>query len=229
MRLNKFIANSGLCSRREADLAPVAVHVGKGVGGDGAVFQFDAVQDPVEVFFLQVPVELRAINLADPVGGVGEFLREFAVVGQEQHARGGLVETSHRIDALRAEALGDEVHHGPVGVRIGQRGDEAFGLVHHEIDFLLAFDAGPVEPDVVFGRIDLRAQFGDSFSVDGNLAGFDERVGVTARADAGIGDVFVETDESVAGGSFLFHRKQTCKIRAFYPAKIVYTAKNSYF
>ena len=137
----KVFANNEAGVDLETHLRLVTVHIGEGVGGDGAVFQFDTREDLVEIFFQEVLVEGGVVDFAHLVLGVGKLVGQVAVVGEEQHAGRGFVEPADRIHAFRAEAFGDQVHHGAVGVGIGEGGDEILGFVHHQVDFLLALDA----------------------------------------------------------------------------------------
>ena len=168
---------------------------------DLAVFQFDALDDGVEVGLLEVLVQEGVVDLAGAVGGVREFVGQFAVVGEHQHAGRGFVQAAHRIDALRALGVRDEIHHGLLRVRIGHRRDVALWLVHHQIDLLFTLEAGAVEADVVV-RFHLDAQFRHDLAVDRHQPGLDEIVGLAARADAGVGNETVEAEGVVGGIDF---------------------------
>ncbi len=128
---------------------------------------------------------------------MGEATSEVAVVGEEQQAGGVAVEPADGIDALWTGAV-DEHHHGFAVLGVVDGGDEAFGLVEEEVAFALAVEGfATVFDHVAF--VNLEAHLGDYFAVDGDAASGDELVGITPRANAGIGNVFVEAGGAVVG------------------------------
>ena len=146
-----------------------------------------------------VPPVAAYCNLVDLRGGVREFLGQLAVVGEEQQAGGGAVQSSHRVYALGAAAV-HEHHDGAALLRVVGGGDEAFGLVEQEVAVALAAELLAAILHIVAGH-DHVAHLGDHLAVDLHAAGGDEFVGLATRADAGMGDVFVQAHRTL--GVFL--------------------------
>ena len=174
----------------DAHLLLVLLDVGNLVGEDLAVFERDALGDAVHVGARQGFVERHLVDFLLLVGRVRQLLRKVAVVGEQQQPEAVLVETSHRVDALRAGAR-DQLHDRLSGMGIVERSDVALGLVQHQVDLLLALHRLVVEPHFV-GRQHLGSQFGDDLAVDRNDARRDEIVGLAARADTRLGDEAVQ-------------------------------------
>ena len=181
----------------DAEFAVVGVDIFEFVGGDGAVGKFDAAQDGLAVLFGEGTVEVDLVDLLLVVGGMRQALGHLAVVGEEEDTGGVLVKPADGEYAYRG--LAEQVHHGLLRMRVAGGGDIAAGLVHDHIDFFLSLETLAVEADVVGEDIDLGAEFGDDFAVDGDAAGLDQTVGFPAGADARIGDVFVEADNLLHG------------------------------
>ncbi len=183
----------------DAQLAVVAlVDVLEFIGRDYPVGEFDAGEDLFLVFFREGMVQDHLVDLLLIIGRVSEALGHLAVVGEHQDAGGVLVQPAHGEHPRRA-AL-EEVHHGLLRVRVAGGRDVALGLVHDDVHLLLALEALSVEADVVGEDVDLGAQFGHHFAVHGDDAALDERVGLPAGADAGVGDVFVQADDLLDRG-----------------------------
>ena len=174
----------------DAHLLLVLLDVGNLVGEDLAVFERDALGDAVHVGARQRFVERHLVDFLLLVGRVRQLLRKVAVVGEQQQPEAVLVETSHRVDTLRAGAR-DQLHDRLSGMGIVERSDVALGLVQHQVDLLLALHRLVVEPHFV-GRQHLGSQFGDDLAVDRNDARRDEIVGLAARADSRLGDEAVQ-------------------------------------
>jgi hypothetical protein len=119
---------------------------------------------------------------------------EVAIVGEEDEAAGVVVERADGIDAFGKAAK--EIAQGFASLGIGKSGDDFGRFVHEEIHVTaLGFDEAAGGFDFVFGGIGLRAEFGDDFAVDANLAGENELLGVPAGSDAGVGDEFLKAFE----------------------------------
>lgn len=107
-----------------------------------------------------------------------ELLGDLTVVGEHQHTSGVLVKPSDREHAELA-AL-EQIHDGLLGVRVARTGDEAFRLVHHDVNFLLALESLSVETDVVLEDVDLCPKLGHNLAVYGHDAGLNEVVSLAA-------------------------------------------------
>ena len=175
-------ANDAVAARVEFDadalLAVVILVIGDVVGGDGTVIQLNAFRDAQHVVLGQGLVKDDMVELRDLAARMCEFLGQVAVVGKQQQARGLLVETAHRIDALGAGIL-DEFHHGVALIRVVGRGDEAFRLVEQDIAELLAVEGLATIHHLVVG-LHLVAHGGDHFAIHLHAAGLDKVVGFAA-------------------------------------------------
>ena len=85
-------------------------------------------------------------------------------------------------------------------MRVAGGGDIALGFVHEDVHLLLALEALAVETDVVVQDVHLGAQLGDDLPVHGDHAALDERIGLPAGADAGVGDELVQADDLLDRG-----------------------------
>jgi hypothetical protein len=106
---------------------------------------------------------------------------EIAIVGEEDEAAGVVVERADGIDTFWEAA--EKIAEGLAAFRIGESGDDFGRLVHEEVDVAaLGFNEAASGFDFIFGGIGLGAEFGDDFTVDANLAGEDELLGVATGA-----------------------------------------------
>ena len=107
-----------------------------------------------------------------------ELLGDLTVVGEHQHTSGVLVKPSDREHPQLASL--EKIHDGLLGVRVARTGDEAFRLVHHDVNFLLALESLSVETDVVLEDVDLCPKLGHNLAVYGHDAGLNEVVSLAA-------------------------------------------------
>jgi len=173
-------------------------HIGYGIGGNGPVFEFDAVGDFLHVGHRHRFVEGHLVDFFHFVAGMGESLRELPVVGEQDESCGVFIESSHRIDPFLT-GLFDQVHNGAFGMGIVGGGHHLAGFVEQNIDFPFGSEKAVVEADLV-GRGNLGSQFGDHLSVDGDHTRGNVFVGFTAGADSGVGNEPVEPDEFFLSG-----------------------------
>ena len=151
----------------------------------------DAAAEAVEGFFVGAAIDFDEIGFGDVRSGFGELLGERAVVGEEQEAFGGVIEATNGIDA--GGEIAEELHDGRATFGIAYGGDVAFRFIQHEIDGALGgLDGAAVDGDGVCVGIGFGAQFGDDLAVEGDTAGGDEFLGLTAGGDAGGGEEFLE-------------------------------------
>ena len=111
-----------------------------------------------------VLVEVHVVHLLLEELRMRQLRREVAVVGQEQHAGGVAVESSHGVYALGACVL-HEVHDGLALLRVIACGDVVLGLVEQHVHFLLESHGLVVELHLVRAH-HLRAQLGHHIAVD---------------------------------------------------------------
>ncbi len=156
------------------------------------ILEFDAVGDALHVLFGDILVGPDVIYFLFDKFGMCEFAGEVAVVGEQEYAGGVTVETANGIDAFLASVL-DEVEHGGTAVGVVGGGDAVFRLVEEYVAFTLRCYHFAVVFDNVGGGFYLYAEFFDSFAIDGDESLCDKFVGLSTRADAGVGHIFVES------------------------------------
>lgn len=129
---------------------------------------------------------------------MGEFFSHVAVIGQKEYASGIPVQTSNRINSLRALS-GNQVHNGLAGVRIVCGGYAVFRLVHYDVNLFLALDNLTVEADLVPLEY-LGSQLSNSLSVYGYDALENIFVGFPSGTDSGVCDEAVQADALLSLG-----------------------------
>ena len=95
-----------------------------------AVIELDAATEWLQVAIGQVAVHQRLVGLVDVLAGVQQILRQVAVGGKEQKARGVAVQATHREQARKAVAR-DQISHARALLRIAHGGEVAGRLVEH--------------------------------------------------------------------------------------------------
>jgi hypothetical protein len=145
---------------------------------------------PGQGFHRRSALDLGVIAALNLVTRMGDAFGERAVVGEQDEAFGGVVETAHRIEPGE---LRHQIHHRGAAFRIGASGDDALGLVEQQVHALhggldpLAIHANGIGGGVGFGPecfhghpIDAHAPLGDEF------------FGGPARGEAGAGEDFLQ-------------------------------------
>ena len=123
---------------------------------------------------------------------MGQLGSQVTIVGQQQHTRGVTVQTTNRIDTLRASTL-HKVHHRLTLLGIVARGHIVLRLVQQHIDLLLHGDGLLVELHLI-GTQHLGTQLGHHLTVHGDNTCLDKLVGLTTAANTGISQELVQTD-----------------------------------
>jgi hypothetical protein len=119
---------------------------------------------------------------------------EVAIIGEKHQAAGAVVKRTDGIDTFRKAT--EKIAERLTAFGIGKRGDNFGRLVHEQINVAaLGFHEAAGGFDLVARGIGLGAQFRDDFTVDADLAGKDELLGVATRGNAGVGDDFLEAFE----------------------------------
>ena len=151
----------------------------------------DAVAKFLDGLVVGLAADFDVICFGDVRAGLGEFLCQCAIVGEEKKTFAGVVETADGIDAFRE--IAEELHDGGAAFGVANGGDVTFGFVQKKIDEALwgterlAIDRDGVGEGVGFG-----AEFGDDFAVQGDPTGGDDFFGFAAGSDAGGGQDFLE-------------------------------------
>ena len=114
-----------------------------------AVVELDAATERREVAVGQLPVHECLVGLIDMLAGVQQVLRQVAVGGKEQKARGVAVQTTHREEPRKAVAR-DQVGHARALLWIAHGGEVAGRLVEHQVHgALVELDGHAVDLDMV--------------------------------------------------------------------------------
>ena len=166
------------------------------VRGDFAIVEFHAsVAQQIHIHRGERFVEFHVVGFLDFGARVGEFLGEVAVVGEEQQTGGVAVEAADRIYAFLA-GVAHEFHNVGTAPLVIRGGDVILWFVEQYVNGLFALQH-LVSVAHLIGGHHFVTHFGDNLAVDGDGAGGDEHIGFAARADASVGDVFVEAYGSV--------------------------------
>ena len=160
-----------------------------------AVAQPDPGEQFLHVFIGRAAGHLDKIRLLDAEAGMEQAVAEVAIVGQEEQALACLIEPADGVNpqaGLRHQIRGE----GPA-CRVVVRAQVAARLVDEPVNKSLGMDRLAVDGDTLLVRIDARAQFADHLAVDRHATGANQLVTVTPRADAGMGQEFVEALHNV--------------------------------
>ena len=159
---------------------------------DLAIIELDAFGNLTEVGSCDILVGVDVIDLLLEELRVSELGSQFAIVGEQEYARGVAVETTDGVNALIAGTL-DEVHDRLAVLGIVAGGDIILRLVEEHVDLFLDANGLVVELDLV-RTLHLRAELGDDYAIDADDASLDKGIGLAARADTGIGEELVQTN-----------------------------------
>ena len=176
----------------QTDVLAVLVGELQSIGDDLFVVQSYTVADRYFVLLFQVAVKNYRVDFLLAELGVSQFGSEVAVVGEQKHACCVAVEASYGVDALGAGVL-DNIHDCSALLGIVGRSDAVLGFVEEYIYFTLAFDRLVVEHYLV-GRQHFSSEAVHDLSVDGHYASLDKVVRFASAAEAGVGEVLVQTD-----------------------------------
>ena len=136
-----------------------------------AVIELDAATERFQVAIGHVAVHECLVGLVDVLAGVQQVLRQVAVGGKKQKARGVAVQAAHREEPRKAVAR-DQVGHAGALLRVAHGGEVAGRLVEQQVHgALVELDGHAVDLDMVAVDVDLGAQFGRDLAVDGHAAG----------------------------------------------------------
>jgi hypothetical protein len=164
-----------------------------------AALDGNAFAESVESLFGWLAGNFDEIGLFDAGSSLGELIREIAVVGDHEQAFAQVVETANRIEALGS--LREELHHGGTAFRVSHGGDEAAGLIEHEVAQALgALQQLAIDADVIASSVCLGTQRGDDLAVDLDASSGDHLFRMTATGDAGLGEDLLQALELGRGG-----------------------------
>ena len=176
----------------DACLVALVADVGDSICMDLSIFEFDAIGDALHILFGDVAVGPDMIYFLLHEFGVSELGGEVSIVGEQEHAGGVAVKTTHGIDSLFASIL-DNVEHGGASVGIVACGDTVFGLIEEDVAFAFgSYDLAVIFHDVA--TADLGAEFGHYFSIYLHQAAGDIFISFATRADAGVGHKLIEAN-----------------------------------
>lgn len=137
-------------------------------------------------------VNKDVVFLLGLVGGVGEVLAEFSIVGEDEEAFTFLVESSYVKESSKLR--GDEVEDGFAVLLVGVGAEVAGGFVEEDVNVRLRTDDTASDADFI-GRADLGREGLDGVAINGDAAGENELFAGSARAEACRGEVAVKAHE----------------------------------
>lgn len=105
-----------------------AIGVGEYIGGNEAVFEGDAGNNGIEVFFGEGFIEAYFVYFFDLEAGMCEFLCQFAIVGEQEDPGGVSVEAAYGVDSFGGSIF-DEVQHRFAALWIFAGGDVVFWFI----------------------------------------------------------------------------------------------------
>ena len=155
--LNEHVAGSG-------------VHQLELVHASHAVFQANTLLHGCADAGLHRAGNLHQVGLGHLVGGVGEAVRQFTVVGQQQQTLGFDVQAAHVEHAL-AHGGTQEVRDAGATFGVFHGGDHAGGLVECHVDELVVgLNGHAVHLHGHLGGVHAHTQLGHDFTVNGDAA-----------------------------------------------------------
>jgi hypothetical protein len=117
-----------------------------------AALDRDAFAQTVERLFGWLAGDFDEVGFFDAGGSFGELIGELAIVGDHEQAFAQVVEAANGVKAL--VFLREELHHSRTALGVSHGGDEAAGLVEHEVAQALgALKQFAIDTNVVAGRI----------------------------------------------------------------------------
>jgi len=162
-----------------------------GAGRRRAVPELHTAAQAFNLIVVEDALDLDVIALHHAGARMHERMGHRAVVRDQQQPLGVIIEPADGIEP--APVLADEIHHRRAPLRVADGGDDAVGLVEHEVDRRrLKVEELAVHLDMVALRIGLGAQLGDDPAVDGDAAVRDQRLRLPARRNPCLRDEFLK-------------------------------------
>ena len=120
------------------------------------------------------------VFLVELIAGVGDAVRERAVVGQQQESFGFPIESPDRVDAVMGF---HQIHDRATVALIACGGDIARWLVEHEIAQVRLLKLPAIDLDAVDGGVSFRAELAHDLAVDLDFTVEYELLGCASRRD----------------------------------------------
>ena len=170
----------------------VGVNDAEGINLDGAVLQLDTVHELTLDAGLHVAVQARHVGLADLILGVGEAIRQLAVVGEQQQTGRIDVEATHVVEALGV--ISDQIGNRGASLRVTHRRDGPNRLVDGQHDVLRLVENQALAVDVNDLRcgVNAHALAAHDRAVDAHAAIRDHLFGRAPGRDAGLGEYLLQ-------------------------------------
>ncbi len=153
----------------------------------------------------------RPIDLFDAILGMGQAIRELAVVGHEDEAGAVLVEPSHAVNSFRR--LGKQVNDAWAARGVGIGRDIALGLMDGVIDGRFEGDCLAIDGHPRGGGVDTGAEHFRDLAINGDPSLENELFAGPSRAQAGAGQDLLQS-LGMAGGERLGTRWTILGLRA---------------
>ena len=158
--------------------------------------QLDAgfLTETIEFFKREASLDFDVVELSEARPIFQHLRGEPPIVRKQNETTGSVIETPDRVDTLRKPTK--KVTEGLASFGIRERRDDLGGLVHQQIGVpLFGLHRATGGLDFVLRGIGFAAEFGDGLTVDPNLAGKNQLLGVTPGSDARVSDNLLKTFE----------------------------------
>lgn len=172
------------------------------------VFDSKATFSEVDPFFQLVESletgiasDLDFVHSADAVTWVGQFVGQFAVVGDQQQAFAVFIETTDSEKTLRF--ILEQIDDAWTVIRVVVCAENALGLIEQVVRATLEFQDFAIVFDRLSARINFHADISDLNAIHRDAAFEDDLFTFASRAQTGSGEVTLET-HGLAGFCFWF-------------------------
>jgi hypothetical protein len=175
--------------QRQPDVLRVFIDLGHARGLDHPAVELHALVPPLEQRLGHGRLHLHAVDAGNGAAGMEQAVGQLAVGGEEQGARGVVLQAAHGEDAPVHGV--HQIEHGAAALGIGHRRHDAARLVEHVGGERREVEPFPVDLDAIVLGIGLGAELVHHAAVDPHAPADDQLLGMAARGDTGAGDQFL--------------------------------------
>jgi hypothetical protein len=183
-RARRTTLAAGLARIKRADIRGRGLHP---IGTRLSLGNADTLPESIELFLGRLPAHFDQIRLLNSGRGLGELVRQFAVIRDEQKSLAQIVEPTDGVQALAG--LREELHDRRPPFGIADRGHIALRLVEHEVPMTLrSLQQFAIDPDMIAARIGFAAKFRHHRSIHLNAAGRDQLFSMAPARNSGFSE-----------------------------------------
>lgn len=182
-------------------VTPQRRHAHRG-GRRADVVELDTLLQSPNVSVGEPARDRDAIGLFDAVARMEQRVSQIAIVGQEEHSGGRIIEAPHRDDP---RTPGNQFGDGCASLRIAHCGNDARRLIEQQIRALSGNPNGLAVDLHAVALANQRPELRNDAPVDANRPICDELVGASSRSDARLREKPIEANSGADGFSPL-HR-----------------------